>query len=133
MAVELIKRGKAYVCHQTQAEIKECRRLKDKQPPSPYRSRSVEENLKLFEDMRKGKYAEGEATLRMKIDITHKNPCMWDPVAYRIKYEPHPHVGDKWCIYPSYDYTHCLVDSIEHITHSLCTLEFEVLKFLNCH
>jgi glutaminyl-tRNA synthetase len=126
LAVELIKRGKAYVCHQTQAQIKEYRKKKNQQEPSPWRNRTVEENLVEFENMRKGKYAEGEATLRMKIDITNTNPCMWDPVAYRIKYEPHPHVKDKWCIYPSYDYTHCLVDSIENITNSCCTLEFEV-------
>lgn len=88
----------------------------------------MEENLRLFEDMRKGKFAEGEATLRMKIDMRSPNPCMWDPVAYRIKYIPHPHVGDKWCIYPSYDFQHCLVDSLEHIDYSLCTLEFEVRR-----
>lgn len=128
MAIELIKRGKAYVCHQTQDEIKEFRKKKNKQDPSPWRDRSVEENLRLFDDMRKGKFNEGEATLRMKIDITSINPCMWDPVAYRIKYEEHPHVGDKWCIYPSYDFTHCLVDSIEHITNSCCTLEFEIRR-----
>ena len=97
-------------------------------PESPWRNRSVEENLRLFEDMRKGKFAEGEATLRMKIDMRSPNPCMWDPVAYRIKYVTHPHVGDKWCIYPSYDFQHCLVDSLENIDYSLCTLEFEVRR-----
>lgn len=73
-----------------------------------------------------GFYDEGKATLRMKIDMTHANPNMWDPVAYRIKFCPHPMTGDKWCIYPSYDFTHCIVDSLEHIDFSLCTLEFEV-------
>ena len=96
MAKELIRRGKAYVCHQTQREIKEYRKKKNKQDPSPWRDRSVEENLRLFEDMKKGKFAEGAATLRMKMDITSTNPCMWDQVAYRIKYEPHPHLGDEW-------------------------------------
>ena len=97
-------------------------------PESPWRNRSVEENLRLFEDMRKGKFAEGEATLRMKIDMRSPDPCMWDPVAYRIKKVSHPHVGDKWCIYPSYDFQHCLVDSLENIDYSLCTLEFEVRR-----
>lgn len=127
-AVQLIKGGNAYVCHQTKEEIRECRKEKSNQKPSPYRNRPIEENLRLFSDMRRGRFDEGEATLRMKIDITSPNPCMWDPVAYRIKYEPHPHVGDKWCIYPSYDFTHCLVDSIEHIDYSLCTLEFEIRR-----
>lgn len=92
---------------------------------SPYRNRSVEENLKLFEHMRQGRFAENECCLRMKIDMTHVNPNMRDPVAYRIRYVPHPHAGNKWCIYPTYDYTHCINDSLENITHSLCTLEFE--------
>ncbi len=125
LAVELIKRGKAFVCFQTGDEIK---RDREKKIDSPDRNRSVEENLSLFDDMRKGKFAEGEATLRMKIDMQHDNPCMRDPVAYRIIYAPHPHIGDEWCIYPSYDYTHCLVDSLEWITHSLCTLEFEIRR-----
>eukprot|EP00474_Spongospora_subterranea_P001779 CRZ02237.1 hypothetical protein [Spongospora subterranea] len=128
LAMELIRRGKAYVCHQTQAEIKAARAARMDQPPSPWRDTPIEENLRKFEWMRQGRYKEGEVTLRMKIDIAHANPCMWDPVAYRIKYEAHPHVGDAWCIYPSYDFSHCLVDSIEHITHSLCTLEFEVRR-----
>jgi glutaminyl-tRNA synthetase len=128
LAIELIKRGKAYVCHQTQEEIKEYRKKKNMQDPSPWRDRPVEENLREFEKMRRGVYEEGKATLRMKIDIRNINPCMWDPVAYRIKYEAHPHVKDAWCIYPSYDYTHCLVDSIEHITNSCCTLEFEIRR-----
>ena len=137
-AIQLIKMGKAYVDHQTPEEIKRSREIaqecsreggrKDLNPESPWRNRSVEENLRLFEDMRKGKFAEGEATLRMKIDMRSPNPCMWDPVAYRIKYVTHPHVGDKWCIYPSYDFQHCLVDSLENIDYSLCTLEFEVRR-----
>jgi len=97
-------------------------------PNSPWRDRSVEENLKLFDDMRRGKYAENEATLRMKMDMTSPNPNMWDQVAYRIKYIPHPHAGDKWCIYPTYDYTHCIIDSLEHIDYSICTLEFETRR-----
>ncbi|KAK8795544.1 hypothetical protein WA158_000201 [Blastocystis sp. Blastoise] len=137
-AIQLIKMGKAYVCHQTAEEIKKSREIaqevnseggrKDLNPESPWRNRSVEENLRLFEDMKNGKYEEGAATLRMKIDMHNPNPCMWDPVAYRIKYIPHPHVGDKWCIYPSYDFQHCLVDSLENIDYSLCTLEFEVRR-----
>jgi glutaminyl-tRNA synthetase len=95
---------------------------------SPWRNTSVEENLKLFEHMRQGRYAEGECSLRVKMDMQHVNPCMRDFVAYRIRYTPHPHSGDAWCIYPTYDYTHCIVDSLENITHSLCTLEFEVRR-----
>jgi glutaminyl-tRNA synthetase len=130
-AVELIKRDKAYVCHETKAQMNAARdaRVKTGLPqPSKWRDRPIEESLKLFEDMRKGKFREGEATLRMKQDWTRDNPCMWDHVAYRIKYVPHPRTGDTWCIYPSYDFTHCLCDSIENITHSLCTLEFEVRR-----
>ncbi|EFA83742.1 glutamine-tRNA ligase [Heterostelium album PN500] len=125
LAVELIKRGFAYVCHQTADEIKKGR---EEMTDSPFRNRSVEENLRLFDDMRKGKIEEGKAILRMKGDMKHPNPCMRDLIAYRIKFHPHPVSGDKWVIYPSYDYTHCLVDSIENITHSLCTLEFEVRR-----
>lgn len=125
LAKELIRKGKAYVCHQTKQEMNEYR---DKKMDSPYRNRSVEENLKLFEMMRQGRFDEKECCLRMKIDMKHNNPCMRDPVAYRIKYAPHPHAGDKWCIYPTYDYTHCLNDSLENITHSLCTLEFEIRR-----
>ena len=125
LANELIRRGKAFVCHQNKAEVNEYR---EKKLDSPYRNRSVEENLKLFEMMRQGRFNEKECCLRMKIDMKHNNPCMRDPVAYRIKYSPHPHAGDKWCIYPTYDYTHCLHDSMENITHSLCTLEFEIRR-----
>lgn len=125
LARELIKKGKAYVCHQTKDQMNEYR---EKKLDSPFRNRSVEENLKLFEMMRQGRFEEKECCLRMKIDMKHSNPCMRDPVAYRIKYAPHPHAGDKWCIYPTYDYTHCLNDSLENITHSLCTLEFEIRR-----
>ncbi|NWT45736.1 SYQ ligase, partial [Chroicocephalus maculipennis] len=116
-ALELIRRGQAYVCHQKVEEIKG-----HNPPPSPWRDRPVEESLLLFEDMRKGKFGEGEATLRMKLVMEDGK---MDPVAYRVKFTPHHRTGDKWCIYPTYDYTHCLCDSIEHITHSLCTKEFQ--------
>mmetsp|Transcript_5230 Transcript_5230/g.3945 ORF Transcript_5230/g.3945 Transcript_5230/m.3945 type:complete len:220 (-) Transcript_5230:574-1233(-) len=78
--------------------------------------------------MKEGRFEENHCCLRMKIDMGHENPCMRDPVAYRIRYVPHPHIGDKWCIYPTYDYTHCIVDSLENITHSLCSLEFEIRR-----
>ncbi|XP_053576782.1 glutamine--tRNA ligase [Bombina bombina] len=119
-AVELIRRGHAYVCHQKVDEIKG-----HNPPPSPWRDRPIEESLLLFEGMKKGKYAEGEVTLRMKLVMEDGK---MDPVAYRIKYTPHHRTGDKWCIYPTYDYTHCLCDSIEHITHSLCTKEFQARR-----
>jgi len=136
LAVQLTKDGKAYVCHQTKEEVKKSRDIirqahidhLDKMPPgaeSPWRNTSVEENLAKFEKMRTAQYEEGEAFLRMKGDLMSDNPAMWDTVFYRIKYTAHPHSGDKWCIYPTYDYTHCIVDSLENITHSLCTLEFE--------
>jgi glutaminyl-tRNA synthetase len=95
---------------------------------SPWRDRPIEESLKLFEDMRRGLIAEGAATLRMKQDMQNENKNMSDLIAYRIKFTPHPHAGDKWCIYPSYDYAHCMVDSLENITHSLCTLEFDIRR-----
>ncbi|EDO40014.1 predicted protein [Nematostella vectensis] len=116
-AVELIKRGDAYVCHQQYEEIKGYN-----PPPSPWRERPIEESLRLFEDMKKGKLDEGQATLRMKTTLEDGKA---DPVAYRIKFTPHHRSGDKWCIYPTYDFTHCLCDSIEDITHSLCTKEFQ--------
>jgi len=118
-AIELIKRDKAYVCHQSKSEMEACRdiaraKLVDPNAPgdpnSPYRNRPIQESLRLFEDMRKGKFAASEAILRMKMDMTSPNPNMWDQVAYRIKYVPHPHAGDEWCIYPTYDYTHCIID-----------------------
>jgi glutaminyl-tRNA synthetase len=124
-AVRLIKDGKAYVDHSTPEML---RKQREDRTNSPWRDRPVEENLKLFEHMRQGRYAEGEATLRCKIDMQHDNPNMRDFVAYRIKYVAHPHIGDKWCIYPSYDYTHCLIDSLEDIDYSLCTLEFEIRR-----
>lgn len=116
-AIKLIEKGLAYVCHQKQEEIKGFN-----PPPSPWRDRPIEENLILFDDMRNGLIDEGQATLRMKITLEEGKQ---DPVAYRIKFLPHPRSGNKWCIYPTYDYTHCLCDSIEHITHSLCTKEFQ--------
>lgn len=122
LAVQLIKIDKAYVCHLGKEEMREGRKT---MVDSPYRNRTVEENLRLFEDMRRGKFAEGECCLRFKGDMKHDNPNMRDLVAYRVKYVPHPVAGNEWCVYPSYDFTHCLVDSIEHVTHSLCTLEFE--------
>ena len=122
LAVKLIESGHAYVCHQTGDEIKMSR---EKKEPSPWRDRPIDESLKLFEDMRKGLIDEGTATLRMRMDHKNENVNMFDLIAYRIKFTPHPKAGDEWCIYPSYDFTHCIVDSLENITHSLCTLEFE--------
>jgi glutaminyl-tRNA synthetase len=162
LAVDLIRRGYAFVCHETKVDMAAAREIAKKlhekaqlanearlakpggakqrasqaldfvaehgDPRSPTRDRSVEENVRLFEAMRNGAYPTGGATLRMKMDWNNPNPNFWDPVAYRIKYVTHPHVGDKWCIYPSYDYTHCIVDSLEHIDYSLCTLEFEARR-----
>lgn len=126
-AEELIKKGKAYVDDQSQEEISKGRGSVDKPGvESPYRNRSVEENLQLFRDMKAGKYADGEKVLRAKIDMSHPNMMFRDPILYRIKHESHHRTGDKWCIYPMYDYTHGQCDSIEHITHSICTLEFDV-------
>lgn len=126
-AEELIQRGLAYVDDQTQEEISKGRGTVDKPGvESPYRNRSVEENLKLFRDMRDGKYADGEKVLRAKIDMASPNMMFRDPLLYRIKHASHHRTGDKWCIYPMYDFTHGQCDSIEHITHSICTLEFDV-------
>ena len=125
LAVKLIERDKAYVDEQPWALIKEQRSAKIE---SPYRNTPVSENLAKFSKMTRGFYSEGEACLRMKIDMSSSNPCLRDPVAYRIKYTPHPHVGDLWCVYPTYDFEHCIVDSLENITHSLCTLEFEIRR-----
>ena len=126
-AEELIQRGLAYVDDQTQDEIRAGRGTVDTPgTDSPYRNRSVEENLKLFREMRDGKYADGEKVLRAKIDMAHPNMMFRDPLLYRIKHASHHRTGDKWCIYPMYDYTHGQCDSIEHITHSICTLEFDV-------
>ena len=125
-AVELIKRGKAYVCELTPEEMKEYRgTLKEPGKESPYRNRSVEENLKLFEEMKEGKYADGEKVLRAKIDMASPNINMRDPIIYRIAHATHHNTGDKWCIYPMYDFAHPIEDAIEGITHSICTLEFE--------
>ena len=126
-AEDLIKRGLAYVDDQTQEEIREGRGTVDKPGKnSPWRDRSPEENLRLFREMKAGKYAEGEKVLRAKIDMAHPNMMFRDPLLYRIKFAHHHRTGDKWCIYPMYDYTHGQCDSIEHITHSICTLEFDV-------
>ncbi|MBP5210744.1 MAG: glutamine--tRNA ligase/YqeY domain fusion protein [Bacteroidales bacterium] len=126
-AEELIKKGLAYVDDQTQEEIR-LNRGTVSQPgiESPYRNRSVEENLKLFREMRDGKYADGEKVLRAKIDMAHPNMLFRDPLMYRIIHASHHRTGDKWCIYPMYDYAHGECDSIENITHSICTLEFDV-------
>jgi len=125
-AVQLIKAGKAYVCDLSQEEIREYRgTLTEPGRESPYRNRSVEENLDLFARMRAGEFPDGSRVLRAKIDMASPNVLMRDPVIYRILHATHHRTGDKWCIYPMYDFTHCLSDSIEGITHSLCTLEFE--------
>jgi len=126
-AIELIRLGKAYVCDQTADEFKTNRGTptvpgKD----SPYRNRSVEENLDLFERMRKGEFEDGSRTLRAKIDMASPNIHLRDPAIYRIRKAGHHRTGNQWCIYPMYDFAHCLSDSIEGITHSICTLEFEV-------
>ena len=126
-AEELIIRGLAYVDDQTQEEISRGRGTVDKPGVnSPYRDRTPEENLRLFREMRDGRYADGEKVLRAKIDMAHPNMMFRDPLLYRIKHASHHRTGDKWCIYPMYDYTHGQCDSIEHITHSICTLEFDV-------
>mmetsp|Transcript_12996 Transcript_12996/g.38680 ORF Transcript_12996/g.38680 Transcript_12996/m.38680 type:complete len:708 (-) Transcript_12996:28-2151(-) len=153
MALELIDAGKAYVCHQTSSEIEACRKVakaraalkklksENQAPPpdlvaeaqldepnaheSPHRARPPAENRRLFERMRSGVAAEGECTLRLKMDSESDNYNMFDQVAYRVKHCAHPHAGDAWCVYPTYDYTHCVVDSLEHVDYSICTLEFE--------
>ena len=125
-AIILIKKGKAYVDDLTAEEIKAYRgTLKEPGKESPYRNRSVEENLKLFEEMKEGKYKDGEKVLRAKIDMSSPNINMRDPVIYRIAHASHHNTGDKWCIYPMYDFAHPIEDAIEGITHSICTLEFE--------
>ena len=126
-AIELIQAGKAFVCELTLDEIAEHRGTPTKPGTnSPYRDRSPEENLELFQQMRDGEFGDGTRVLRAKIDMASPNLHMRDPVLYRIRKTPHHRTGNKWCIYPMYDFTHCLSDSIEGITHSLCTLEFEV-------
>lgn len=125
-AVQLIKMGKAYVCDLSTDQIREYRgTLTEPGKESPYRNRSIEENLDLFERMRKGEFPDGSKTLRAKIDMASGNINMRDPVMYRIKKEPHHRTGDKWCIYPMYDYAHGQSDSIEGVTHSICTMEYE--------
>ena len=125
-AVKLIKKGKAYVCDLTAEEIRQYRgTLTEAGKESPYRNRSVEENLQLFEEMREGKYEDGTKVLRAKIDMASPNINMRDPVIYRVAHMTHHNTGDKWCIYPMYDFAHPIEDAIEGITHSICTLEFE--------
>lgn len=126
MAVELIKKGKAYVCELTPEQIREYRgTLTEPGKESPYRNRPVEENLRLFKEMREGRYPDGAMVLRAKIDMTSPNLNMRDPVMYRILHTSHHRTGNKWCIYPTYDWAHGQCDSIEGITHSICTLEFQ--------
>ena len=125
-AVFLIKKGKAFVCDLTADEIREYRGdFKTPGKESPYRNRSIKENLKLFEEMKEGKYQDGEKVLRAKIDMASPNINMRDPVIYRVARMSHHNTGDKWCIYPMYDFAHPIEDAVEHITHSICTLEFE--------
>ncbi|MTK06258.1 MAG: glutamine--tRNA ligase/YqeY domain fusion protein [Hungatella sp.] len=125
-AVLLIKKGKAFVCDLTADEIREYRGdFKTPGKESPYRNRSVEENLKMFEEMKDGKYKDGEKVLRARIDMSSPNINMRDPVIYRVARMTHHNTGDTWCIYPMYDFAHPIEDAIEHITHSICTLEFE--------
>ena len=125
-AVKLIKKGKAYVCDLSAEEIREYRgTLTEPGKDSPYRNRSVEENLELFENMKNGVYGDGEKVLRAKIDMSSPNMNMRDPVIYRVAHMTHHNTGDKWCIYPMYDFAHPIEDAIEGITHSICTLEFE--------
>ena len=125
-AIELIKKGLAYVDELSPEEMREYRgTLTEPGKNSPYRDRTIEENLALFEKMKNGEFAEGKASLRAKIDMASPFMVMRDPVIYRIKFASHHQTGDKWCIYPMYDFTHCISDAIERITHSLCTLEFQ--------
>ena len=125
-AVKLIKKGKAYVCDLTPEQIREYRgTLTEPGKESPYRNRSIEENLELFEAMKDGKYADGEKVLRAKIDMASPNINMRDPIIYRVAHMNHHNTGDKWCIYPMYDFAHPIEDAIEGVTHSICTLEFE--------
>jgi glutaminyl-tRNA synthetase len=126
-ALQLIKKGKAYVCDHSAEEVDKMRGAPDqKSQESHYRNRSIAENLDLFVRMKNGEFPDGSRTLRAKIDMLSPNIWMRDPVIYRIRHAEHHHTGDKWCIYPMYDFAHCLSDYIEGITHSICTLEFEV-------
>ena len=125
-ALLLIDKGLAYVCELNAEQMREYRgTLTQPGKESPYRNRSVEENKKLFVEMKEGKYADGEMTLRAKIDMASPNLNMRDPIIYRIMHETHYRAADKWCVYPMYDYAHPLEDAVEKITHSLCSLEFE--------
>ena len=125
-AVELIKKGLAFVCDMNAEEVRLSRgTLTEPGKESPYRNRSIEENLELFEKMKNGEFADGEKTLRAKIDMASPNINMRDPVIYRIAHLTHHATGDKWCIYPMYDFAHPVEDAIEGITHSICTMEFE--------
>lgn len=125
-AIKLIKKGKAYVCDLSADEIREYRgTLTEPGKESPYRNRSIEENLKLFEEMTAGKYEDGSKVLRAKIDMASPNINMRDPVIYRVAHMTHHNTGDKWCVYPMYDFAHPIEDAIEGVTHSICTLEFE--------
>ncbi|MCE7748734.1 MAG: glutamine--tRNA ligase/YqeY domain fusion protein [Candidatus Heimdallarchaeota archaeon] len=130
-AVQLVKKGLAYVDDSSVEEIREMRgTITEHGKESPYRNRSIEENLDLFERMKAGEFKDGERVLRAKIDMAHPNMLMRDPIVYRILHASHHNTGDKWCIYPMYDWAHGLEDSIERITHSICTLEFEVHRSL---
>ncbi|MGO5053598.1 glutamine--tRNA ligase/YqeY domain fusion protein [Lachnospiraceae bacterium LCP25S3_G4] len=125
-AIKLIKKGKAYVCHLTPDEMREYRgTLTEPGKNSPYRERTVEENLQLFEEMKEGKFPDGACVLRAKIDMESPNINMRDPIIYRVARMTHHNTGDKWCIYPMYDFAHPIEDAVEEITHSICTLEFE--------
>ena len=130
-AVKLIRKGKAYVCDLSAEEIREYRgTLTEAGKESPYRNRSVEENLELFEEMKEGKYEDGTKVLRARIDMASPNMNMRDPVIYRVAHMHHHNTGDKWCIYPMYDFAHPIEDAIEGVTHSICTLEFEDHRLL---
>ena len=130
-AVQLIQKGKAYVCDLNIEEMRKARgTVTEAGKESSYRNRPINENLDLFKRMRAGEFGEGAKVLRAKIDMAHPNMLMRDPILYRIRKTSHHRTGDKWCIYPTYDFTHCLCDSIEKITHSICTLEFEVHRLL---
>ena len=125
-AVLLIKKGKAYVCDLSPEQIREYRgTLTEPGKDSPYRNRSIEENLDLFERMKNGEFEDGSKVLRAKIDMASSNINMRDPIIYRVARMTHHNTGDKWCIYPMYDFAHPIEDAIEGITHSICTLEFE--------
>ena len=126
-AVKLIKKGKAYVCDLTPEQIREYRgTLTEPGKESPYRNRSIEKNLELFEAMKDGKYADGEKVLRAKIDMASPNINMRDPIIYRVAHMTHHNTGDKWCIYPMYDFAHPIEDAIEGVTHSICTLGLRI-------